>query len=204
MLLSNQIPGFFDHQYLKKHCIMFFDIFHGDIPQGKLECETTTFSWVWSGMLSHDQTYIDLQGVNLVGPGDVRPPWKINWIQREKNSHHEIHKILNDWIKCVLVQPVYRILWSTSLEGNNQCLRSKSNTVGWVWPGLPSYAQTFLSFSGDVFVWSGSCITTKRWFRMKNNDNSEWKINEVIGKQNCFFIIALNIISGYCLKDLRV
>ena len=44
--LSNQIAGFFDHQYLSKESIDIFDFLHGDYQPGKVESETTDFDWV--------------------------------------------------------------------------------------------------------------------------------------------------------------
>ena len=40
MLWTNQIVGFFDHQYLMK-----------EEHEGKVACETTAFGWVCQGML---------------------------------------------------------------------------------------------------------------------------------------------------------
>ena len=48
VLLSNQIPGFFDHQYLWKESIGILDFLHGDNHQRKVASETTTLGWMRS------------------------------------------------------------------------------------------------------------------------------------------------------------
>ena len=47
-LLSNQIAGVFDHQYLWKESIAILVFLHGVIHQGKAASETITFGWVRS------------------------------------------------------------------------------------------------------------------------------------------------------------
>ena len=47
-LSLNQIPGFFDHQYLWKEFIDLLNFLHGSNHRGKLASETTNFGWVWS------------------------------------------------------------------------------------------------------------------------------------------------------------
>ena len=49
-LLSNQMARFFGYQYLWREPIYFFFFLHGDIHQGKVASETTTFGWVWLGV----------------------------------------------------------------------------------------------------------------------------------------------------------
>ena len=46
-LLSNQIAGFFYHQYLLKESTDVLVFLHGVIHQGKVASATTTFVWVW-------------------------------------------------------------------------------------------------------------------------------------------------------------
>lgn len=43
---SNEITRSFDHKYLWKECIDILDFLHGDINQGNIASETTTFTWV--------------------------------------------------------------------------------------------------------------------------------------------------------------
>ena len=50
MLSSNQIAGFFDHDYLWKECMDIFYFLQGNVHQGKITFETTTFIW---GMSRH-------------------------------------------------------------------------------------------------------------------------------------------------------
>ena len=47
MLSTNQIVGFFDHQYLWIESIGTFDFLHGVNHQGKARSETTTIVWLW-------------------------------------------------------------------------------------------------------------------------------------------------------------
>ena len=57
MLSSNQIAGFFDHQYIWKKCLIFLDFLYGDIHVGKVACETATFSWACSDVLTNLQVF---------------------------------------------------------------------------------------------------------------------------------------------------
>ena len=50
MLLSNQIVGFLDHEYLWTLWINLFGFLHGDIHQGKVASENTIFGEVCPGM----------------------------------------------------------------------------------------------------------------------------------------------------------
>ena len=47
MLLTNQLAGFFDHQYVGKESIDILVFLHVVSYQWKIASETTTFSWVW-------------------------------------------------------------------------------------------------------------------------------------------------------------
>ena len=46
-LASNQITRFIDYYYLWKKSIDVLSFLVGDIDQGKVAPETTTFGWVW-------------------------------------------------------------------------------------------------------------------------------------------------------------
>ena len=46
-LSSNQISGFFDHQYLLEESIDTFYLVHGDSHHRKVTSKTTTFGSVW-------------------------------------------------------------------------------------------------------------------------------------------------------------
>ena len=65
MLSSKQIPGFLHHQYVLKESVNALDYSHGASHQGKGTSENATFSWDFSGMSSHSQTFNDLPGVFL-------------------------------------------------------------------------------------------------------------------------------------------
>lgn len=67
MFLSDKFTGFFDHHYLLKEATHVLDFFHSNSCEGKIACNTTTIGWVWPGVPSHAQTWLDLIGVNLVG-----------------------------------------------------------------------------------------------------------------------------------------
>lgn len=45
-------------------------LLHGGIPQGKVECKTITFDWVFPGIQSHVQTKLASPGV-LLGTGTL-------------------------------------------------------------------------------------------------------------------------------------
>ena len=45
-------------------------------------------------------------------------------------------------------------------DGSKSTTTCKSTTVGWVWPGVPSDAQTCLNLPGGEFGWSRGCIAT--------------------------------------------
>ena len=47
-VLSNQIAGFFDHQYLRKHTISVLYFLHGDSYLGKIVSKRTIIVSVWS------------------------------------------------------------------------------------------------------------------------------------------------------------
>ena len=49
-LPSNQIPEFFDQQYLWKELIVILDFMRGDIESRKVSCETASFFWVRPGL----------------------------------------------------------------------------------------------------------------------------------------------------------
>ena len=55
MLLSNEIAGFFDPQYLLKESINMLQFLHGFSHQRKVASEATTFSSMWTGVSSHTQ-----------------------------------------------------------------------------------------------------------------------------------------------------
>ena len=57
---SNQILGFFDNQCFWKERIDISDFSHGDIYQGQVASEATTFGWVYPGLPSHTQFSLDL------------------------------------------------------------------------------------------------------------------------------------------------
>ena len=68
MLLSNQLAEFLSHQYLWKECMDNLDFMHGDIHQLKVASETSTSGWVFPGIPSQSQTYLELPRVPLDGP----------------------------------------------------------------------------------------------------------------------------------------
>ena len=57
---SNQIAGFFDHQYLGKEFISIFEFFRGDTHSEKVASEATFFGWIFSDMSSHIQIFVAL------------------------------------------------------------------------------------------------------------------------------------------------
>ena len=70
-LLSKQIAGFFDQQYLWKESVDILDDFHGDIHEGKVACEFTIYGWLKPGLLLVQSksrilwSSISLEGINL-------------------------------------------------------------------------------------------------------------------------------------------
>ena len=70
-LLSNRIPGFFGHQYLRRESIKTLDFLYGDNLQQKEGSETTSFGWVL--------------GFAPIILSDFRIPWSLeatNWCNR--------------------------------------------------------------------------------------------------------------------------
>ena len=57
VLLSNQIAGFFDHQYLWKETINALDFLHINSYQRKIVSQGTSVGWMWPGVSSHSQVY---------------------------------------------------------------------------------------------------------------------------------------------------
>ena len=55
MLLSNQIAGFFDPQYLLEESINMLQFLNGGNRQGQVESDATPFGSIWSGVPSHAQ-----------------------------------------------------------------------------------------------------------------------------------------------------
>ena len=65
MLSSNQIAGFFNHQYLRKQCIHILDFLRGDFTKKRYH-EGVPFGWVSAGMPNHSQICRYFPGVPLV------------------------------------------------------------------------------------------------------------------------------------------
>ena len=55
MVLSNQIAGFFDHQYVQKESVIVLHFWHEDTHKWKETSEHTYFSWLRSGIPRHAQ-----------------------------------------------------------------------------------------------------------------------------------------------------
>ena len=56
-----------DHLYLGKETINILHFLLRDCYKRKTTSKSTDVVWVWSGMLSHAQTYVNLSEVALVG-----------------------------------------------------------------------------------------------------------------------------------------
>ena len=88
MLLSNQMVGFFDCQYLWKECITFLDYLLGNIHQGNVACETTAVGLMCPGMTSHAETSLGLPEDPLGIIGGIP---KQNIIQNEGTVHFQVN-----------------------------------------------------------------------------------------------------------------
>ena len=55
-LLFSKIAGYFDHQCLRKESVYILLFLHGDIHQGKVTSEATTFAYILPGV-PRDQSY---------------------------------------------------------------------------------------------------------------------------------------------------
>ena len=65
LLSSNQITGFFNHQYLWNEKVNLLGFLHKDSYEGKIISKTTTVGWVWLGVPNHDQNSLTLSEVNF-------------------------------------------------------------------------------------------------------------------------------------------
>ena len=59
MLLTNQVVGFFNHQYFWKEAINVFDYLHRYRSQGRIASKITVVDWVVLGVPSYVQTFLN-------------------------------------------------------------------------------------------------------------------------------------------------
>ena len=65
MLVTNQVVGFFNHQYLWKEAINVFDFLHKYSSQGRITSKTTVVDWVGLGVSDYIQTCLNFSKGDL-------------------------------------------------------------------------------------------------------------------------------------------